>query len=151
MKILKCFYLLAIFLLIPIVSTASKTKPGIIGKANLSKEHNYTFLDTTTNGKYFYALYYISQGDENSKATVACFRDTNNQGFYNCWYYQKLKTTPNRILSTDNYLICLDEIRGTVELYTIRESGALSFIEQGNMVFKYKTVVEGNQAFIVER
>ena len=151
MKKQKYLFLVAIFLLIPVVFAASEIKSGAIGSVNLAEKYNYAFLDTTTNGKYFYALYYINKGDENSEPTVVCFRDKETKGFYNGWYYQKLKTTPNRILSTDNYLICLDEIKGTVELYAIRESGALSFLEQGNMIFKYKTVVEGNQALIIER
>jgi len=151
MKAQRILFLAVIFLLVPIASAASEKKSEIIGKANLSDKYDYVFLDTTTNGKYFYALYYISGRDKNSEATIACLRDKNNEGYYNGWYFEKLKTNPNRILASINYLICLDEIKGTIELYSIREDGSLTFIEQSDLVNKFKTVVKGNEALLMEK
>lgn len=151
MRTLRYFLILAFFATLLTMSVASGVEPQIIGKANLSKNHSYVFLDTTFNEKFFYALYYVSQEHKQSEPTVCCFRE-DAEGFYNCWYYKKLKTTPNRIIATSELLICLNEMGGQIEIYNIKDNGSLLLNEQASIMnYKYDILVKDNEALIVEK
>lgn len=151
MKIPRYFLIIASFVMLLTMSAVSGVEQEIIGKANLSKNHSYVFLDTTFNGKFFYALYYISQEHKQTEPTVGCFRE-DAEGFYNCWYYQKLKTAPNRIIATSKLLICLNEMGGQIEIYNIKDDGSLLLNEQASIMnYKYDIIVKDNEALIVEK
>ena len=157
MRYFKYFLILAFLIFLSTFAFASETESEVVGKGFLSKTHTYVILDTTFNGEFFYVLYYISGRWGNSKKiqqsapTVLCLRK-DDEGFFNGWYFHKLKIQAKSIIATEKYLICLDEIGGEVEIYRISESGTLALDDAGPILnSKYKTTVQENTVLISEK